>query len=135
MAALDDGRDPARSSESVDAEPPAKRQRLLGQQQTTTNSKMAELSNSQSHDELMKSDVKMSLKSESLPVDTKFEPDNREAEAGILYFVNDNSLGFSGTLKQRYILPSKSSSHLERLFSDFRSDHYWVLLVRIMVLA
>jgi hypothetical protein len=103
MAALDDGRAPARSSEFVDAEPQAKRQRLSGQQSTTTHSKMAEILNPDSIDDTIKSDLMKNSNSESHPVDNKFDPNSREAEAGILHFVNDNGLGFSGILKQRYV--------------------------------
>lgn len=35
--------------------------------------------------------------------DTGFQPD-REAQVGILKFVNEKNAGFTGTLKQRYVL-------------------------------
>lgn len=34
--------------------------------------------------------------------DTGFQPD-REAEVGILHFVNSSNVGFTGILKQRYV--------------------------------
>jgi tRNA pseudouridine13 synthase len=35
--------------------------------------------------------------------DTGFQPE-RETQVGILHFVNAENLGFTGTLKQRYVL-------------------------------
>ena len=35
--------------------------------------------------------------------DSGFQPE-REAQVGILHFVNSENIGFTGTLKQRYVL-------------------------------
>ena len=35
--------------------------------------------------------------------DNGFQPD-REAQVGILQFINEKNAGFTGTLKQRYVL-------------------------------
>jgi len=50
-------------------------------------------------------------------VDNGFQPE-RETQVGVLCFVNAENPGFSGTLKQRYVLDSTSpvSSVLEAFF-------------------
>ncbi|EHK98369.1 putative Multisubstrate pseudouridine synthase 7 [Glarea lozoyensis 74030] len=63
---------------------------------------MSENSGQDAQGGIAEADIKKETIFESKAVDTKFDPDSREAEAGILHFVNDNGLGFSGTLKQRY---------------------------------
>jgi hypothetical protein len=105
MADSNGDRGPAHSSQNVNSEPPSKRQRL-SQEQTTTHPKMAESLGQDAQDNSTEVDIKKETIFEIKAVDTKFNPDSREAEAGILHFVNDNGLGFSGTLKQRYVASS-----------------------------
>ena len=83
------------SSESLnDVEPPRKRQRLSPTTQhppSSTNATLPEAAKMEDHT------IKQIVIS-----DSGFQPD-REAQAGILHFVNEQSLGFTGTLKQRYV--------------------------------
>jgi hypothetical protein len=83
------------SSESLnDVEPPRKRQRLSPTTQhppSSTNATLPQAAKMEDH----------TIK-ETVMSDSGFQPD-REAQAGILHFVNKQSLGFTGTLKQRYV--------------------------------
>jgi hypothetical protein len=103
MADLDSNKG-AHSSEMINAEPPSKRQRLSQDQITESHLKMAEILHGDVQINSTIVDVKKIVHVEERAVDdVKFDPDSREAEVGILHFVNDNGLGFSGTLKQRYV--------------------------------
>jgi tRNA pseudouridine13 synthase len=80
--------------QDVVAETPRKRQRLSPSQYSTPGNATAASEQIAKMDDLIKQTV-MS--------DTGFQPE-REAQVGILYFVNSENLGFTGTLKQRYVL-------------------------------
>ena len=84
----------------VDSEPPRKRQRTYpatSPSKTTSNQtyEMDSLTNPESLGG-SKPNVMQIVVS-----DSGFQPE-REAQVGILHFVNADSLGFTGTLKQRY---------------------------------
>lgn len=82
------------NSQDVSVGPPRKRQRLspptppsTSSNTTTTSKQVAKINDT----------IKQTVMS-----DTGFQPE-REAQVGILHFVNSENLGFTGTLKQRYV--------------------------------
>ncbi|KAG0648526.1 tRNA pseudouridine(13) synthase [Hyphodiscus hymeniophilus] len=96
------------SQNAVDSEPPRKRQR-------TRPPTSASSINPEEHANMKPSNVQQWLSDVEKPEnpeapaiqqkvtsDTGFQPE-REAEVGILHFVNEKKLGFTGTLKQRYV--------------------------------
>lgn len=80
-----------KNSEKEVMGPPPKRQKLATGQPSIVNQTKP------------RKDAKMDDRLTRLaPVDNGFQPE-REAEVGILYYVNPSNPGFSGTLKQRYV--------------------------------
>jgi hypothetical protein len=84
------------NSQDVVTEPPRKRQRLSPPPSTSTSATTTPEAGSK----VVKMDdtIKQSVMS-----DTGFQPE-REVQVGILHFVNSENPGFTGTLKQRYVL-------------------------------
>ena len=83
------------SSDSQDVEPPRKKQRLSPAQSSTLTTTTRGI---ESKAAKMDDTIKQTVMS-----DNGFQPE-REMQAGILHFVNSKNLGFTGTLKQRYVL-------------------------------
>jgi len=83
------------SSEGQDvvAEPPRKRQRISPQPSTAASTQLEPVKVAKMEDTIKQTVVS----------DTGFQPD-REKEVGILHFVNEENRGFTGTLKQRYVI-------------------------------
>jgi tRNA pseudouridine13 synthase len=84
------------SQDVVDSEPPRKRQRLSPPPPPFTSSTTTQ--EAESKIAKMDDTIKQAVVS-----DTGFQPE-REAQVGILHFVNSENIGFTGTLKQRYVL-------------------------------
>lgn len=78
----------------VNMGPPRKRQRILSPSLTnsTTSTQMS----------LEGTAAKSCGHNRTVMSDTGFQPD-REAQVGIIHFVNSANVGFTGTLKQRYV--------------------------------
>ena len=83
-------------SQDVGVEPPRKRQRLSPPLPPSTSSNTTTIPKEEKMEQ-MDDTVKQTVMS-----DTGFQPE-REAQVGILHFVNSENLGFTGTLKQRYV--------------------------------
>lgn len=83
------------SSDSQDVEPPRKKQRLCPPQPSTSTTTTRGI---ESKAAKMDDTIKQTVMS-----DNGFQPE-RETQAGILHYVNSKNLGFTGTLKQRYVL-------------------------------
>jgi hypothetical protein len=79
--------------QDIDAEPPKKRQRLSSPLSINTASASKQVATSCEMDNTIK---------QTVVSDSGFQPE-RDAQVGILHFVNSEKQGFSGTLKQRYV--------------------------------
>lgn len=88
-------------------EPPRKRQKLSPTPTPTSNTNT-----------VTTDDNKSKMDSKPTRLDTVGEiSDGREAEVGILHFVNTSNPGFSGILKQRYVhCIFSSSSHSNTIY-------------------
>jgi hypothetical protein len=83
--------------ENEAAGPPTKRQKISAETPSIVNTTQPVTTTQPGKD------VKMDDRKTHLAVvDNGFQPE-REAEVGILHFVNTSNPGFSGTLKQRYV--------------------------------
>lgn len=83
--------------EKEGAEPPTKKQKITTETPSTINTTQSDTATQPSKG------VKMDDRKTNLAVvDNGFQPE-REAQVGILHFVNTANPGFSGTLKQRYV--------------------------------
>ncbi len=98
--------------ENEGAEPPTKKQKITTETPSTINTTQSD-SAIQPPKGVKMDDRKTHL----VVVDNGFQPE-REAQVGILHFVNTSNPGFSGTLKQRYV----SGSALFPPFSSYLSS-------------
>ena len=97
--------------ENEGAEPPTKKQKITTETPSTINTTESDTATRPSKG------VKMDDRETNLVVvHNGFQPE-REAQVGILHFVNTSNPGFSGTLKQRYV----SGYALFPLFSSYLS--------------
>src|SRR5271163_3815462 len=87
------------NAQDVPAEPPRKRQKLSPPPST---SRTPATKTQQSGKQVATIETQMT-QTRVVVSDNGFQPE-REAQVGILHFVNGTNPGFSGTLKQRYVL-------------------------------
>ena len=92
------------STNPQDAERPRKRQRLQSSQPQSQSSTTTLNQDGEMADPILPKafDDLASAVTQKVTSDSAFQPE-REAQVGILHFVNAGSLGFTGTLKQRYV--------------------------------
>ena len=83
--------------QDVVAEPPRKRQKLSSSPSTTTST-----TERIAAEQPVKAMDESKIQTQIVVSDNGFQPE-REETVGILHFVNATNLGFSGTLKQRYV--------------------------------